>query len=96
MLVAVTEGKDCSTRMKDSGLQNNGISIDWAKMMASKRTFTDPGPEHMERGLEKAGVVTLHGTSCLKQHGAAHALPFLPALKAASPPKHAKYRKAST
>ena len=63
MLVAVTEGKDWSVRMQGNGLEHDGVSVDWAKMMAFKRTFTDPGPEHMEHGLEKAGVVTLHGTT---------------------------------
>lgn len=63
MLVAVTEGKDWTERMKEKGLQNNGTSIDWAKMITFKRTFTDPGPMYMEQGLEEAGVVTLHGAT---------------------------------
>ena len=63
MLVAVTESKDWSERMTGKGFQDNGASIDWAKMIAFKRTFTDPGPQHMEHGLREAGVVTLHGAT---------------------------------
>ena len=69
MLVAVTEGKDWSERMEDKGLQNKGTAIDWAKMIAFKRTFTDPGPGHMEQGLEEAGVVTLHGATHFNASG---------------------------
>ncbi len=63
MLVAVTEGKDWAERMESKGLHNDGATIDWAKMIAFKRTFTDPGPGHMEHGLEEAGVETLHGAT---------------------------------
>ena len=40
MLVAVTEAIDWSDRMSGKGFESNGMSIDWAKMMAFKRTFT--------------------------------------------------------
>ena len=61
MLIAVTEGKDWSERMNGHGLQNIETSIDWAKMMAFKRTFTEPGPKHVEHAIKEAGVTTLHG-----------------------------------
>lgn len=61
MLIAVTEGKDWSDRMNGRGLPNRSTTIDWAKMMAFKRTFTEPGPKHVEYALKKAGVTTLHG-----------------------------------
>ncbi|MEQ9569572.1 MAG: FAD-dependent oxidoreductase, partial [Longimicrobiales bacterium] len=56
MLVAVTEGVDWVERMGDNGLEVDGFRIDWKKMMAFKRTFTDPVPERAAAGLRKAGV----------------------------------------
>lgn len=38
-------------------------TIDWAALMAHKRSFTDPVPDKMETGLEKAGVATLHSAA---------------------------------
>ncbi|WP_031556226.1 dihydrolipoyl dehydrogenase family protein [Parvularcula oceani] len=35
--------------------------IEWADLMAHKRSFTDPVPKKMEGSLDEAGVVTLHG-----------------------------------
>lgn len=63
MLVAVTEGIDWSDRMSGNGLLSDNMSIDWAKMIAFKRTFTDVMPTRLEHGLEKIGVVTLHDTA---------------------------------
>ncbi|TDJ20765.1 MAG: NAD(P)/FAD-dependent oxidoreductase [Gammaproteobacteria bacterium] len=63
MLVAVTEGIDWSDRMSGNGLQSDNMSIDWAKMIAFKRTFTDGIPKRLEHGFEKLGVVSLHDTA---------------------------------
>lgn len=62
MLVAVTEGVDWAHNLSSKGL-NAQVSVDWAAMMAFKRTFTDAMPERIEAGLTKAGVTTLHGTA---------------------------------
>lgn len=61
MLVAVTEALDWSQRMHGNGFRGKDASIDWAKMMAFKRTFTDPMPKRLETNLEKVGVMQLHG-----------------------------------
>ncbi|WP_031555844.1 dihydrolipoyl dehydrogenase family protein [Parvularcula oceani] len=37
--------------------------IEWADLMAHKRSFTDPVPGKMESALDEAGVITLHGTA---------------------------------
>jgi glutathione reductase (NADPH) len=63
MLVAVTEALDWSERMHDKGFRSEEVSIDWAKMIAFKRTFTDRMPKRLETNLEKMGVTTLHGTA---------------------------------
>ncbi len=63
MLVGVTEAWDWSRRMTGKGLRSTELEIDWAAMIAFKRTFTDVVPGRVEGGLEKAGVVTMHGTA---------------------------------
>ncbi len=63
MLVGVTEAWDWSRRMTGKGLRSSGLEIDWADMIAFKRTFTDVMPGRVEGGLKKAGVVTMHGTA---------------------------------
>ncbi len=61
MLVGVTEALDWARRMTGRGLRSSELEIDWADMIAFKRTFTDVTPGRVEGGLEEAGVVTMHG-----------------------------------
>ncbi|NNE19277.1 MAG: NAD(P)/FAD-dependent oxidoreductase, partial [Myxococcales bacterium] len=63
MLVGATEAVDWSRRMNGRGVRASDLGIDWADLMAFKRTFTDVMPGRVEGGLDKAGVVTLHGTA---------------------------------
>src|SRR5574337_900495 len=60
MLIAGTEGVDWARNLKGKGLEAQ-TSVDWPAMIAFKRTFTDAMPGRIETGLEKAGVVALHG-----------------------------------
>ncbi len=69
MLVAVTEVIDWSDRMSGKGIENDRMSIDWAKMIAFKRTFTDVMPKRLEDGLEKMGILQLHGTAYFTEPG---------------------------
>jgi glutathione reductase (NADPH) len=69
MLVAVTEAIDWSIRMSDNGLRDHSMSIDWARMIAFKRTFTDVMPKRLEDGLEKMGIVPVHGTARFTEPG---------------------------
>ena len=69
LLIAVTEGIDWSERMKANGLKSNYMHIDWAKMMAFKRTFTDNVPKGTEQWLEEAGVETFHGEARFVSQG---------------------------
>ncbi len=69
MLVGVTEAIDWSERMRRKGLQGDEMSLDWAEMIAFKRTFTDVIPERLEQGLEKMGVVAVHGTARFTEAG---------------------------
>ncbi len=63
MLVGVTEALDWSRRMAGRGLRANRLEVDWTDLIAFKRTFTDAMPGRVEGGLDKAGVVTMHGTA---------------------------------
>lgn len=63
MLVAATEAIDWANRMGDHGLRSDERSIDWAGMIAFKRTWTDVMPERLEKSLEKLGAVLLHGAA---------------------------------
>lgn len=62
MLVGVTEGVERAQAMAGKGLIDKA-RIDWAEMMAFKRTFTDAMPGRIEDGHDKAGIATLHGTA---------------------------------
>lgn len=62
MLVGVTEGVEWARAMSGKGLLANP-RIDWAEMMAFKRTFTDAMPGRIEAGHDNAGIATLHGTA---------------------------------
>ena len=69
MLIAVTEGVDWAERMNTNGLSSEAISVDWAKMMAFKRTFTAVMPEKLERGLSNSGIEVLHGNARFNDSG---------------------------
>ncbi len=62
MLIAVTEGVEWARAMAGKGLSAE-VSVNWADMIAFKRTFTDAMPPRIESGLEKAGVTVLHGSA---------------------------------
>lgn len=54
---------DSARLLAGKGIDEGGLSIDWADLMAHKRGFTDPVPQRMEDGLTGNGVTTLHGTA---------------------------------
>ncbi len=62
MLIAVTEGVEMAHAMAGKGL-NAKVGVNWADMIAFKRTFTDNMPPRIESGLEKAGITVLHGSA---------------------------------
>lgn len=61
--VGVTEALDWTRRMSGHGISADHLGIDWAAMLAFKRTFTDAMPGKVEGGLQGAGVETVHGTA---------------------------------
>ncbi len=60
MLIAVTEGVEWARNLDGRGLASQP-SVEWAKMIAFKRTFTDAMPGRVEGGLERAGIRVIHG-----------------------------------
>ncbi|MBD8869319.1 dihydrolipoyl dehydrogenase family protein [Nocardioides donggukensis] len=52
---------DGARLMRGRGIDEAGLSINWADLMKHKHGFTDPVPTTMEDGLTGNGVDTLHG-----------------------------------
>jgi len=63
MLIGVTEGIDWNDRMKKNGIEGETGKVNWPKMMAFKRTFTEVMPNKLEKGLAHLGIETIHGNA---------------------------------
>jgi len=51
---------DSARLMQGKGIDDEGLSINWADLMKHKHGFTDPVPQNMEDSLAGNGVNTLH------------------------------------
>ncbi len=60
VLVGAAELVDWQRRMTGHGVTGD-VCIDWAELMAFKRTFTEPVPSNLEKSLTKLNVATYHG-----------------------------------
>ena len=60
MLIGGADAFDHARRMQGKGVAGD-IHIEWQKLMAFKRTFTDPVPEKMEQRYQEKGIDTYHG-----------------------------------
>lgn len=60
VLVGAAELVDWQRRMSGHGVTGD-VRIDWAELMAFKRTFTEPVPDNLEKSLSKLDVATYHG-----------------------------------
>jgi glutathione reductase (NADPH) len=60
MLIGGADAFDHARRMRDKGVAGD-LHIDWPKLMAFKRTFTDPVPTKMEDRYKSKGIDTYHG-----------------------------------
>lgn len=54
---------DSARLMQGKGIDEEGLSINWADLMKHKHGFTDPVPQNMEDSLAGNGVETLHGAA---------------------------------
>jgi glutathione reductase (NADPH) len=59
MLIGGTSAIDHVRRMHGQGVAGE-VRIDWPRLMAFKRTFTDPVPELQEQSYRKKGIDTFH------------------------------------
>ena len=60
VLVGAADAVVWHNRMRGLGIAGSA-SIDWAALMAFKRTFTDPVPLSTEESLQNAGIELFHG-----------------------------------
>lgn len=60
MLIAGAEVIDAARRMQSHGVAGD-VRIDWADLIAFKRTFTDPVPAKNEHRYAEKGIGTVHG-----------------------------------
>lgn len=54
---------DAARLMRGKGIEDEGLKLNWADLVAFKRSFTDKMPGRIENGLQENGVVTFHGTA---------------------------------
>ena len=54
---------DAARLLQGRGIEEGGLSINWADLVAFKREFTDRMPGRIEKGLTDKGVTTLHGSA---------------------------------
>jgi glutathione reductase (NADPH) len=60
MLVSGARALDYARRMHGNGVVGD-VHIEWGKLMAFKRSFTDPVPDKMESRYSDKGIDTYHG-----------------------------------
>ena len=63
MLRRGAELVDAVNLMRGKGVDADDLRINWADLMAFKRTFTDRMPGRVEAGLQRSGIETIHGTA---------------------------------
>ena len=63
VLVRATEVLDEVRRAGEHGIDSPVNGVDWPRVIARKRTFTEPVPAATEEALRKAGVERIHGTA---------------------------------
>ena len=61
VLVAAAEALYWGHRLTGRGVYPGDVRIDWRKLMAFKRTFTEPVPENHEQGFARAGIDPFYG-----------------------------------
>src|SRR5207237_1940860 len=61
VFVRATEVLDEVRRAGEHGIQTGEVSIDWARVLRRKRSFTDPVPERTESDLKAWGVDMIRG-----------------------------------
>ncbi|WP_125982576.1 dihydrolipoyl dehydrogenase family protein [Loigolactobacillus iwatensis] len=63
VLLAAVEAQDQVRNLQKVGVLTQPAKIDWSKLMAFKKTFTDPVSTSSEKGLASSGITTLTGAA---------------------------------
>jgi glutathione reductase (NADPH) len=63
VLVGAAAAVDAVRGLTGKGVRPGELSIDWAELMAFKRTFTDPYSAKREAGLVREGIERFHGSA---------------------------------
>jgi glutathione reductase (NADPH) len=63
VLVGAAAAVDAVRGLVGKGVRPGGLAIDWAELMAFKRTFTDPYPDKREAALVREGIELFHGSA---------------------------------
>lgn len=61
VLAGTAEIADVNCRMHELGIVKEPVAMDWAALMAHKRSFTDPVPPRTEQSLKDAGIDVYKG-----------------------------------
>ncbi|OYV52431.1 MAG: pyridine nucleotide-disulfide oxidoreductase [Burkholderiales bacterium 21-58-4] len=61
---------DAARLMRGKGIKDAGLRIDWADLVAFKRSFTEKMPRRIEDSLEHHGIATFHGPARFVDHHA--------------------------
>jgi len=62
VLLAAAEAVEAARRLGGKGVRG-AACVDWPRLMAFKRSFTEPVPGSREHGFTDAGIVTFHGAA---------------------------------
>ncbi len=60
VLIGAAALVDAARRQRDKGVAGD-VRLDWARLMAFKRDFTDPVPERMQKAFDEKGIASLRG-----------------------------------
>lgn len=63
VLVGAAAAVDAGRSLSGKGVRPNGLGIDWAELMAFKRSFTDPVPERRKAAFTRDGIETFDGVA---------------------------------
>ncbi|GGE39165.1 putative FAD-dependent pyridine nucleotide-disulphide oxidoreductase [Marinicauda pacifica] len=63
MLRRGAEIVEAARLMRGKGIRDDGLSIDWADLVAFKQSFVEDMPGRIESGLKDKGIATWHGSA---------------------------------
>ncbi len=61
VLVGAAELIDWNHRMKDKGIREDRVRVEWPELMRFKRSIIESVPKYSEEGFAEAGITAFHG-----------------------------------